>query len=58
MDQAVFCIDDPSPSFKGVIGKGIIIIHEDANYSIYMAKKLMMKLTGSLYNPNAKWGFK
>src|SRR5438034_11394625 len=29
-----YCIDDPSPPFKGVRGKGRVIIHEDANYNI------------------------
>jgi hypothetical protein len=50
-----YCIDDPNPPFKGVRGKGIVKIHEDVTYNIGMAKKLMMKLTGSLDNPNAKW---
>ena len=49
-----YCIDDPSPPFQGVRDKGTVIIHEDASYNILISKKLMMKLTGSLDNPNAK----
>jgi general stress protein 26 len=50
-----YCIDDPNPPFKGVRGKGIVKIHEDVSHNITIAKKLMMKLTGSLDNPNAQW---
>ena len=50
-----YCIDDPNPPFKGVRGKGIVKIHEDISYNLTIAKKLMMKLTGSLDNPNAIW---
>jgi len=50
-----YCIDDPSPPFKGVRGKGTVKIHEDVAHNIHIAKKFMMKLTVSLDNPNAKW---
>lgn len=50
-----YCIDDPSPPFKGVRGKGIVKIHEDVNHNIPIAKKFMMKSVGSLEHPTAKW---
>jgi|ERR687887_2069488 hypothetical protein len=50
-----YCIDDPSPPFKGVIGKGIVKIHEDVSHNTPIAKKFMMKSVGSLDHPNAKW---
>jgi nitroimidazol reductase NimA-like FMN-containing flavoprotein (pyridoxamine 5'-phosphate oxidase superfamily) len=50
-----FCIDDPTPPFKGVQGKAAVKILEDIDTNITLAKKMMMKATGSLDNPIAKW---
>src|SRR5919106_773792 len=50
-----YCIDDPSPPFKGVRGKGIVKIHQDVSHNVPIAKKYMMKRVGSLDHPIAKW---
>jgi nitroimidazol reductase NimA-like FMN-containing flavoprotein (pyridoxamine 5'-phosphate oxidase superfamily) len=50
-----YCIDDQSPPYKGVQGKATVKILEDIDTNIPLAKKLKMKLTGSLDNPIAKW---
>lgn len=50
-----FCIDDPTPPFKGVQGKAEVKILEDINANTELAKKMMIKSTGSLDNPIAKW---
>ena len=38
-----FCIDDPNPPYKGVKGRGICRIHDDINYNIPIAEKIMKK---------------
>ena len=50
-----YCIDDPSPPFKGVRGKGIVKIYQDVSHNVPIAKKYMMKRVGSLDHPIAKW---
>ena len=50
-----YCIDDPTPPYKGVRGKAIVKIHEDINHNIPIAKKFIMKSIGSLDHPVAKW---
>jgi nitroimidazol reductase NimA-like FMN-containing flavoprotein (pyridoxamine 5'-phosphate oxidase superfamily) len=50
-----FCIDDPNPPYKGVRGKGKVVIHEDINHNIPIAEKIMTRYVESLENPMAKW---
>jgi nitroimidazol reductase NimA-like FMN-containing flavoprotein (pyridoxamine 5'-phosphate oxidase superfamily) len=50
-----FCIDETSPPYKGVRGKGIAIISEDISRNVAIAEKIMIKYTGSLDNNMAKF---
>jgi uncharacterized pyridoxamine 5'-phosphate oxidase family protein len=50
-----YCIDDPNRPYKGVRGKGTVKILDDIQQNIPLAKKFLMKLTGNLDNPIAKW---
>jgi general stress protein 26 len=49
-----YCVDDPTPPYKGVRGKGKVKIHEDVNHNIPIAEKIMVKYLGSLEHPMAK----
>ncbi len=44
-------MEDPNLPYRGLKGKGNVKIHEDINHNIPLAKKYMIKLTGSLENP-------
>jgi general stress protein 26 len=35
-----FCIDDPSPPYKGVRGKGSVEVHRDVNFNVLIAQKI------------------
>jgi general stress protein 26 len=50
-----YCIDDPTPPYKGVRGKGKVKIHEDVSHNMSIAKKWLLKTVGNLDHPNAKW---
>lgn len=50
-----FCIDDPTPPYKGVRGKAIVKVNEDINHNLSITKKLLMRAMGSLEDPTAKW---
>ena len=50
-----YCIDDPTPSYKGVRGKGRVKILEDVAHNVQIVKKFITKRIGSLDNPVAKW---
>jgi nitroimidazol reductase NimA-like FMN-containing flavoprotein (pyridoxamine 5'-phosphate oxidase superfamily) len=50
-----FCVDDPTPPYKGVRGKARVKINEDISHNLSITKKLVMKNTGSLEDPIAKW---
>jgi general stress protein 26 len=49
-----FCIDEPNPPYKGVRGKGKVTIHEDINFNMPVAEKIMVKYFGDLENPGSK----
>ena len=49
-----YCVDDPTPPYKGVRGKGRVKIYEDINYNIPIAEKIMVRYLGSLEHPMAK----
>ena len=49
-----YCIDDPNPPYKGVRGKGKVVIHEDINHNIPIAEKIMTRYLKSLKHPLAK----
>jgi general stress protein 26 len=50
-----FCIDDPTPPYKGVRGKAKVKVNEDINHNLSITKKLLMRAMGSLEDPTAKW---
>ncbi|MGB7884144.1 MAG: pyridoxamine 5'-phosphate oxidase family protein [Nitrososphaeraceae archaeon] len=43
-----FCIDDPSPPYKGVRGKGSVEVHRDVNFNILIAQKIHLRYLGNL----------
>ncbi|HYZ59648.1 MAG TPA: pyridoxamine 5'-phosphate oxidase family protein [Nitrososphaeraceae archaeon] len=49
-----FCIDDPNPPYKGARGKGSVKVHEDINFNVPIAEKLMVKYLGSIEHPMAQ----
>ncbi|MFL6525026.1 MAG: pyridoxamine 5'-phosphate oxidase family protein [Nitrososphaera sp.] len=49
-----FSIDDQSPPYKGVKGKGNAMIVEDPNRIVPQAEKISMKYLGTLDHPSAK----
>ena len=53
-ENVYFCIDDPNPPYKGARGKGTVKIHEDVNFNIPIAEKIMVKYLGNLEHPMAK----
>jgi general stress protein 26 len=50
-ENIYFCIDDPNLPYKGVRGKGIVKIHEDIDFNVPIAEKIMVKYLGSLEHP-------
>jgi nitroimidazol reductase NimA-like FMN-containing flavoprotein (pyridoxamine 5'-phosphate oxidase superfamily) len=50
-----FCIDDPTPPYKGVRGKATVKVNEDIDHNLSITKKLLMRGIGSLEDPTAKW---
>ncbi len=49
-----FCIDEPNPPYKGVRGKGEVAIHEDIDFNLPIAEKIMVRYLGDLEHPMAK----
>lgn len=50
-----YCIDDPAVPYRGVRGKGAVRLLEDIQENLLFARKFLIKLTGNLDNPTAKW---
>jgi hypothetical protein len=53
-ENVYFCIDDPNPPYKGVRGKGSVKIHEDINFNVPIAEKIMVKYLGSIEHQMAQ----
>jgi general stress protein 26 len=53
-ESVYFCIDDPTPPYKGVRGKGGVKIHEDIKFNVPIAEKIMVKYLGSTEHPMAQ----
>jgi general stress protein 26 len=53
-ETVYFCIDDPSPSYKGVRGKGSVMIHEDLDFNVGILEKTIPRYSGKLEDPNAQ----
>jgi general stress protein 26 len=49
-----FCIDDPTPPYKGVRGKGTVTIHEDIGFNLPIAEKVLIRYLGTLEHPMSK----
>ncbi len=52
-ENVYFCIDDPN-ALKGVRGKGNAKIHEDINFNVPIAEKIMEKYLGNTEHPMAQ----
>ena len=52
-DTIYFCIDDPSPPYKGVRGKGNVKVSYDVNHNVLVAQKIHMRYLGNLEHPMA-----
>lgn len=52
-DVIYYCVDDPTPPYKGVRGKGRVKIYEDITHNIPIAEKIMVRYLGSLEHPMA-----
>lgn len=48
-----FCIDDSTPPYKGVRGKGKTKISTDIDFNYFIAEKIMIKYLGNLDHPMA-----
>jgi hypothetical protein len=46
-----FCIDDPSPPYKGVRGKGNVEVHRDVSFNVLIAQKIHLRYLGNLEHP-------
>jgi general stress protein 26 len=53
-ENVYFCIDDPNPPYKGARGKGNVKIHEDVNFNVPIAEKIMVKYLGNIEHPMAQ----
>ena len=49
-----FCIDEPNLPYKGVRGKGKVTIHEDIDFNVPIAEKILIKYLGDIEHPMAK----
>jgi general stress protein 26 len=43
-EMIYFCVDDPSPPYKGVRGKGTVVIREDLEFNISLRKRLFLDM--------------
>jgi general stress protein 26 len=53
-NMVYYCVDEPNPPYKGVRGKGDVIIHEDIQHNVPIAEKIMINYLGTLENPMAQ----
>jgi hypothetical protein len=52
-DIIYFCVDDPSPPYKGVRGKGKVKVFYDVNFNVLIAQKIHLRYLGNLEHPIA-----
>jgi general stress protein 26 len=50
-----YCIDNPNPPYKGVRGKGKVVIHQDVNHNLPITEKIMSRYMESLEDPMGQW---
>jgi hypothetical protein len=50
-DIIYYCVDDPNPPYKGVRGKGNVIVHENVNFNVTIAQKIAFRYIGTLDHP-------
>jgi uncharacterized pyridoxamine 5'-phosphate oxidase family protein len=48
-----FCIDEPYIPYKGVRGRGKVVIHEEIRFNVSIAEKIMVKYLGDVNHPMA-----
>jgi hypothetical protein len=47
-DTIYFCVDDPSPPYKGVRGKGKVKVSYDVKFNVLIAQKIHLRYLGNL----------
>jgi hypothetical protein len=52
-DTIYFCVDDPTPPYKGVRGKGRVKVFFDVNFNVLVAQKIHLRYLGNLEHPMA-----
>jgi general stress protein 26 len=53
-ENIYFCIDDPSPPYKGASGRGTVNMSEDSNLNIPIVEKILIKYMGNLEHAMAQ----
>ncbi len=53
-EMIYFCVDNPSPPYKGVRGKGSVIISEDLQFNISIMEKVIPRYGGKLEDPTSQ----
>jgi general stress protein 26 len=53
LDTIYFCVDDSSPPYKGVRGKGKVKVYYDVNFNVMIAQKIHLRYLGNLEHPMA-----
>jgi general stress protein 26 len=53
IDTIYFCVDDSSPPYKGVRGKGKVKVYYDVNFNVMIAQKIHLRYLGNLEHPMA-----
>lgn len=49
-----FCVDEPGFPYRGVRGKGSALIHDNTDFNLSIAEKIMKKYYGDTGHPNSK----
>lgn len=49
-----FCVDEPGFPYRGVRGKGIALTHDNTDFNLSIAAKIMKKYYGDSEHPNSK----
>jgi general stress protein 26 len=53
-EMVYFCVDDPSPPYKGVRGKGGVVIREDLDFNVSILEKTIPRYSGKLEDPTSQ----
>jgi general stress protein 26 len=53
-EMIYFCVDDPSPPYKGVRGKGNVVIRADVDFNVSIMEKTIPRYSGKLEDPTSQ----